>query len=35
VCDRSDDGDAPTELSERTESIIRSHDWLTGGKAAS
>jgi LysM repeat protein len=35
VCDRSDDGEAPMELSERTESIIRSHDWLTPGKAAS
>ena len=35
VCDRSDDGEAPMELSERTESIIRSHDWLTRGKAAS
>jgi nucleoid-associated protein YgaU len=35
VCDRSDDGEAPTELSERTEGIINSHDWLTPGKAAS
>ena len=35
VCDRSDDGEAPMELSVRTESIIRSHDWLTRGKAAS
>jgi hypothetical protein len=35
VCDRSDDGQAPIELSERTESIIASHDWLTPGKAAS
>jgi LysM repeat protein len=35
VCDRSDDGQAPMELSERTESIIASHDWLTPGKAAS
>src|ERR1035437_250114 len=34
VCDRSDDGQAPMELSERTESIIASHDWLTPGKAA-
>jgi hypothetical protein len=35
VCDRSDDGQAPMELSERTENIIHSHDWLTPGKAAS
>ncbi len=35
VCDRSDDGEAPMELSERTESIIRSHDWLTPREAAS
>jgi nucleoid-associated protein YgaU len=35
VCDRSDDGQPPMELSERTESIIASHDWLTPGKAAS
>ena len=35
VCDRSDDGQAPMELSERTENIIRSQDWLTPGKAAS
>jgi len=35
VCDRSDDGEAPMELSERTESIIGSHDWLTRAKAAS
>ena len=35
VCDRSDDGQAPMELSIRTESIIASHDWLTPGKAAS
>src|ERR1019366_4535279 len=33
VCDRSDDGEAPMELPERTESIIRSHDWLTRGEA--
>ena len=26
VCDRSDDGQAPMELSERTENIIASHD---------
>jgi nucleoid-associated protein YgaU len=35
VCDRSDDGQAPMELSERTESIIASHEWLTPGEAAS
>jgi nucleoid-associated protein YgaU len=34
VCDRSDDGEAPMELSERTENIIRNHDWLTPGTAA-
>ncbi len=28
VCNRSDDGGAPTELSERTQAIIRNHDWL-------
>jgi hypothetical protein len=35
VCDRSDEGEAPMELSERTETIIRTHDWLTRGKAVS
>ena len=35
VCDRSDDGQPPLELSERTQSIIDSHDWLSRGKAAS
>ena len=35
VCDRSDDGEAPMELSERTESIIRSHNWLTPRESAS
>jgi nucleoid-associated protein YgaU len=35
VCDRSDDGEAPMELAERTENIIRNHDWLTPGTAAS
>ena len=29
VCNRSDDGGAPTELSERTEAIIRGHEWLS------
>jgi len=28
VCNRSDDGGAPTELSERTQAIIRNHEWL-------
>ncbi|GAB2863742.1 LysM peptidoglycan-binding domain-containing protein [Nocardioides pacificus] len=28
ICNRSDDGDAPTELSERTKTIIRTHGWL-------
>jgi hypothetical protein len=28
VCNRSDDGDAPMELSERTRTIIRTHGWL-------
>jgi len=32
VCDRDDDGQASMELSERTENIIRSHDWLTTRK---
>lgn len=35
VCNRFDDGDAPTELSERTAAIIASHDWLARGKSAS
>jgi len=35
VCDRSDDGQAPLELSERTENIIASKDWLTSGRSAS
>ncbi|GAB2446121.1 hypothetical protein GCM10027062_29150 [Nocardioides hungaricus] len=28
ICNRSDDGDAPMELSERTKTIIRTHGWL-------
>ena len=28
ICSRSDDGDAPMELSERTKTIIRTHGWL-------
>ena len=35
VCDRSHDEEAPMALSERTEGIVRSHDWLNPGKAAS
>ncbi|MEJ7832474.1 MAG: LysM peptidoglycan-binding domain-containing protein [Nocardioides sp.] len=31
VCNRSDDGQAPLDLSERTASIIRTHDWLATG----
>lgn len=28
ICNRSDDGDAPMELSERTKTIISAHGWL-------
>ncbi|GGO85182.1 hypothetical protein GCM10011584_04510 [Nocardioides phosphati] len=28
ICNRSDDGDAPLELSERTKTIISTHGWL-------
>ena len=28
ICNRSDDGEAPMELSERTKTIIRTHGWL-------
>ncbi|KNX35901.1 hypothetical protein VV01_21815 [Luteipulveratus halotolerans] len=35
VCNRSDDGGAPAELSERTETIIRNHEWLDPDRAAS
>lgn len=34
VVNRSDDGLAPTELSERTETIIRNRNWLNPDKAA-
>lgn len=30
VCNRSDDGDAPTDLSDRTKTIIDNHRWLAG-----
>ena len=31
ICNRSDDGDAPPELSDRTKKVIRNHEeWLTG-----
>lgn len=30
VCNRSDDGQAPDELNERTRNLIDSHDWLAG-----
>ena len=28
ICNRSDDGEAPMELSERTKTIISTHGWL-------
>ena len=28
ICNRSDDGEAPTELSERTKTIVSTHRWL-------
>lgn len=31
VCNRSDDGHAPLDLSERAEAILRNHDWLATG----
>jgi len=31
VCNRSDDGQAPLDLTARTEAIIRNHDWLATG----
>lgn len=34
VCNRSDDGEAPTELSERTARIVAGHSWLQGQRAA-
>jgi LysM repeat protein len=35
VCNRSDDGNPPVELSERTEQILTAHDWLSPMKSAS
>jgi LysM repeat protein len=35
VCNRSDDGNPPLELSERTEQILTAHDWLPQMKSAS
>jgi nucleoid-associated protein YgaU len=35
VCNRSDDGHPPLELSERTEQILAGHDWLPPMKSAS
>jgi hypothetical protein len=35
VCNRSDDGNPPLELSERTEQILASHNWLPPIKSAS
>ena len=35
VCNRSDDGHPPLELSERTEQILASHDWLPPIRSAS
>ncbi|MEJ7833263.1 MAG: LysM peptidoglycan-binding domain-containing protein [Nocardioides sp.] len=31
VCNRSDDGRAPLDLTERAEAILRNHDWLATG----
>lgn len=31
VCNRSDDGHAPRDLTERAEAILRNHDWLATG----
>lgn len=30
VCNRSDDGQAPVDLNDRTKNLIDSHDWLAG-----
>ena len=30
VCNRSDDGQAPVDLNDRTKSLIGNHDWLAG-----
>ena len=35
VCNRSDDGEAPAELSERTAAILQSHRWLDDEREAS
>jgi hypothetical protein len=35
VCNRSDDGEPPTELSQRTKAIIHSRGWLTGDRKTS
>jgi hypothetical protein len=35
VCNRSDDGNPPLELSERTEQILASRDWLSPMMSAS
>jgi hypothetical protein len=35
VCNRSEDGQPPLELSERTEQILTAHDWLPSMKSAS
>jgi LysM repeat protein len=35
VCNRSDDGHPPLELSQRTEEILAAHDWLPRIKSAS
>jgi hypothetical protein len=35
VCNRSDDGKPPLKLSERTEQILASRDWLSPMKSAS
>ena len=35
VCNRSDDGHPPLELSERTEQILASHNWLPPIRSAS
>jgi hypothetical protein len=35
VCNRSDDGNPPLELSERTGQILAAHEWLPPMKSAS
>jgi hypothetical protein len=35
ICNRSDDGRPPAELSDRTQAIIRSRGWLTGARKTS